>query len=371
MCKSKVLTNVNLSKLCCVTYDEQTIRSAKDMLLKCVSLPDNDKRKKRRGTKVKATMMQDIMLIFYEISPDDVPNFVAQDLNNPPRLTMDSFDMSRIILEMTSFKSQLQILLEAQETILNAHAALCEKSQVVEKNPGSPISSLPPNTPPDVDTPSIHNPSTDGTKSKQSITNDNGMDGDDDDALRLAILQGRAPPVVRNGHHQGSPPRNPPSPGDSIMSDTSLSSLFRRMHPSMSIDAASRHPSQSRVLKTIRMNRRTLNNNQKQQKKDIITGTGRSRNLCAASPKGMPYKYQECIGVFVSRLHPDTRVADIKKYIQNKMAELRVNVDPIPTRYDYYASYRVLASVRDRESLTTNGIILALNIIMCVYVSVI
>ena len=61
MCTSKVLTNVHLSKLCCDTYDEQTIRSAKDMLLKCVSLPDNNKHKKRRRTKVKATMMQDIM----------------------------------------------------------------------------------------------------------------------------------------------------------------------------------------------------------------------------------------------------------------------------------------------------------------------
>ena len=36
---------------------------------------------------------------------------------------------------MTSVKSQLQILQEAQETLLNAHAALCEKSQVVEKIP--------------------------------------------------------------------------------------------------------------------------------------------------------------------------------------------------------------------------------------------
>ena len=97
---------------------------------------------------------------------------------------------------------------------------------------------------------------------------------------------------------------------------------------------------------------------------DIVTGTGHSRNLCAASPKWMQYKYQECISVFVSCLYPYTRVVDIKKYIQNKMPELRVNVDPIPTRYDSYASYRVLASVRDRESLTTNGIILALNIIM-------
>ena len=110
MCKSKVLTNVHLSKLCCDTYDEQTIRSAKNMLLKCVSLPDNDKRKKRRRTKVKATMMQNIMSIFYEMSPDDVPKFVAQDLNNLPPLTMDSFDMSRIIHEMTSVKSQLKIL---------------------------------------------------------------------------------------------------------------------------------------------------------------------------------------------------------------------------------------------------------------------
>ena len=53
--------------------------------------------------------------------------------NLPPK-TMDSFDMSRIVHEMTSVKSQLQILQEAQETILNAHAALCEKSQVVERN---------------------------------------------------------------------------------------------------------------------------------------------------------------------------------------------------------------------------------------------
>ena len=81
-CKSNIITNAHLSKLCCDTYDESTIREAKDLLLKSVSLPNNDKRKTRRRTKVKTTNMQDILSIYCEMKSGRLPKFVAEDLNN-------------------------------------------------------------------------------------------------------------------------------------------------------------------------------------------------------------------------------------------------------------------------------------------------
>ena len=83
-CKLKIMPNPQLSKLCCDFYDVPTIQTAKDVLLKSVSLPERDKRKSRRRTKIAETNMQDIITIFYEINTEDEPLFVARNLNNVP-----------------------------------------------------------------------------------------------------------------------------------------------------------------------------------------------------------------------------------------------------------------------------------------------
>ena len=118
-CKSRVMSNPQISKLCCDFYAISTIQEAKDMLLGSISLPETDKRKTRRRTTVAKTNMQDIITIFYEMKPREMPVFVAKNLNNLPPLSMDKFDMAHIIETMSDIQSKMLILQEAQEKSLS------------------------------------------------------------------------------------------------------------------------------------------------------------------------------------------------------------------------------------------------------------
>ena len=71
--------------------------------------------------------MKDIVSILLEIKPEDVPLFLASDLNKVSPMSLNNFDMSRIITDMEVLKSQMKIIQEAQETALRAHVALCRE----------------------------------------------------------------------------------------------------------------------------------------------------------------------------------------------------------------------------------------------------
>ena len=90
-------------------YDEETIISAKSTLLEHVVILENDdKRKRRIGGNKKATSMKDILNVFLELTLEDVPLCVANKLHNLPPLSMDNFDMSRVIQDMEAIKLQME-----------------------------------------------------------------------------------------------------------------------------------------------------------------------------------------------------------------------------------------------------------------------
>ena len=352
-CKSNIITNAQLSKLCCDTYDESTIREAKDLLLKSVSLPNNDKRKTRRRTKVKTTNMQDILSIYCEMKPGRLPKFVAEDLNNLPPLTLDNFDMGGIIQQMNSMKLQLKTLQEAQEATMMVHAALCNKQGTADSPRVAPPS--PPTPLPEVHSSPIL-PSSAGTVTNLETTRgvDNDMNGDNDDLLRLAVIQGRFPPIPEDNQrqrHQPSPRSSPPPLNDSIMSNTSYSSMVKRTHPSMFPDYHRNVTKRDRNLRNVPTAHDAKRNN---HQRDVITGTasGNRLNLRVASPRrpNPRAKYEECVGVFVSRLHKDTRKGDIMNYILDRSG-LSLRCDPVPTQYNSYVSYCIRASAEDRSTL--------------------
>ena len=137
--KVRSMTYDSLMKLCMDFYDEETVISAKSTLLKHVVFPENDdKRKRRIGGNKKATSIKDILNVFLELTLEDVPLFVANNLHNLPPLSMDNFDMSRVIRDMEVIKLQMKVLQEAQETSLAAHVAICrERSRDILVDVGS------------------------------------------------------------------------------------------------------------------------------------------------------------------------------------------------------------------------------------------
>ena len=112
-------------KLCTDFYDGDVITAAKDDLMACVTLPEDDKRSGRQRANLKEVDMKDIVSILLEINPEEVPVFLARDLNNVPPLSLNNFDMSHITLDMEKLKTKMKIIQEAQEITLTAHVALC------------------------------------------------------------------------------------------------------------------------------------------------------------------------------------------------------------------------------------------------------
>ena len=73
----------------------------------------------------------------------------------------------------------------------------------------------------------------------------------------------------------------------------------------------------------------------------IVTGKGKNFYLCAAQQ--VQRQKEERVGLFLSRVRPDFRCADIVRYVRH-VTGLTVRCEPVPTRYDTYASYCIRAS---------------------------
>ena len=140
--KVDVMTFHSLKKLCTDYYDVAAIRKAKDMLMSKVTLPDGDKRKTKRRSNLKDSIMKDIISIFLEISKADMPLFLAADLNNIPPLSMNNFDISSLIIDLETVKSQMKLLQQSQEASMSVHVAICQEAFEKRTHP-PPVNNIP------------------------------------------------------------------------------------------------------------------------------------------------------------------------------------------------------------------------------------
>ena len=99
--------------MCTDFYDSDVIAAAKDDLIGCVTLLEDDKWSGRWSVNLKEVHMKDIASILLKIKPEDAPVFPAGNLNNVPPMSLNNFDMSRIITDMEVLKSQMKIIQEA------------------------------------------------------------------------------------------------------------------------------------------------------------------------------------------------------------------------------------------------------------------
>ena len=62
-CKSRIMPQPQIIKLCCDFYETPTIQTATDVLMQTISLPDGDKQKSHRRTRIAETNMMNIVSI--------------------------------------------------------------------------------------------------------------------------------------------------------------------------------------------------------------------------------------------------------------------------------------------------------------------
>ena len=406
-------------------YGDDMVARARSVLLENVTVPDDDEAKRsRKGLNKKLNSMKDILNVFLVLTLDQLPLFVAEDLANLPPLSMDNFDMSSVIKDMDSIKNQRRLLQEAQETSLSVHAALCnEKSregaaQPIEneavRSPAPSTGATPERSTPHTPTgsPPHRSPITETPRTPMQHRRIDDGEGNDDDLLHLAQIQGRLSlspnpgrsnvrDNARGDRHQSPSNYNRNSDGrndrynilnahhrktnqgdyDVSRGDGNANSLMRhtsrdhnrnnfnnrspRHQPPVITGANSSYASavsrpranpqhstnpQDRANPQHRANNRNIRS--ARSTTSVITGTNNSCELSAARPRTNPHTRKD--GLFISRSAGNTRAIDVVNYIRSE-ANLNLRCDPLPTRYDSYRSYYIHAHPRHHDLLLRPG----------------
>ena len=386
-CKVRICTFDVIVKMCTDFYDSDVIAAAKDDLMGGVTLPEDDKRSGRRRVNLKEVHMKDIVSIFLEIKPEDVPVFLAGDLNNVPPMSLNNFDMSRIIIDMEVLKSQMKIIQEAQETALSAHVALCRETRdATNQSTSTPVrGGHSPVTSPIqqvVTTTPVEQRSTNDNNGSVSSDGDNDghhvttVDDADADIIRLAQTQGLIPDHSLRTPRRQLVPRtvrqreaqldeNPLA--EPTTSESTYSAAVRRSPPPRSpiqtnhngrpyyndrrprdangygrADVRAGGPGTDNRARNAQNGRGNNNNN------GIITGNGEYFDLRAAQQTQR--KKKQRVGLFLSRVRPDFRCRDVVSHVR-QVTGLTVRCEPILTRYDTYRSYCIRASSREIDRL--------------------
>lgn len=107
-CKSQVMDNESLIRLCRTSFSVQEIEDAKSLLFESVQ---TDKRKisRRKDGKVERDL-QDIITVFKETDPEKIPVFVARELHRLPPVTFDHIDATRLLKDILVMKEELTTL---------------------------------------------------------------------------------------------------------------------------------------------------------------------------------------------------------------------------------------------------------------------
>ena len=331
-----------------------------------ITVPDtDDKKRKRIGPNKKTNCMKDIMNIFLELTVEDVPLFVANNLNNLPPISMDNFDMSRIIHDMEAMKIQLKTLQEVQETSLAAHATLChEAARAATRSPahstGTPPSPMTSRTPTGSPTRSSLEDDTTDAEHEDGFEHRRIDDDElnDEDLMRLARIQGRLPYerhppatprwppyTATHGHHQEDPAQQMLHTNN----DNTRNNLGHADNPLM----RGNKPGQRINHRITDVRSDSHHQRPPRDANPVITGTSTNCTLRAAIPRAK-LQIARRDGLFISRLSSDTRASDLMDYIRRE-ACLNLRCDPLATRHNSYRSYYIHASPRHHALLLKPG----------------
>lgn len=127
--KQDVMDEKSLVTLCLSSFSEEDIDAAKSLLFSAVSQRKITRKKSNKSYKD----LYDVLAVFKETNPDELPVFVAKELQKLPPLTFDHIDASRLLKDIILLKTELKTikdtyvtqnqLLEMRSDLINAKNA--------------------------------------------------------------------------------------------------------------------------------------------------------------------------------------------------------------------------------------------------------
>ncbi|KAI5644509.1 hypothetical protein NE865_03398 [Phthorimaea operculella] len=100
----------SMIRLCITAFKPEEVSDAKNLLFS--SLKAKAKRKKITRKKEGKTQrdVEDIISLIKEVSPEDLPIFVARDLHKLPPVTFDHLDATRLLRDLITLKNEIETI---------------------------------------------------------------------------------------------------------------------------------------------------------------------------------------------------------------------------------------------------------------------
>lgn len=125
------MDELSLVQICCSWYSEEEIECAKSCLCELAGVRKNI----RKGDKKNASNISDIIKLLKET--DNLPTFVAKDLNRLPSVTFDHLDVSSLLQTLATMKNDMMTFKNETKSVitkLETEITELKKNQTISSN---------------------------------------------------------------------------------------------------------------------------------------------------------------------------------------------------------------------------------------------
>ena len=324
--KVEVLPLDVLVRICTEFYSYEIISAAKDILFQTAITRQRKIQRKHNKSK---TSLEDIVKVFLEMEMTNAPIYVARNLAELPPFSADIGDSLKVLTEIETIKLQIKLIesnqLKMMHTIKNERETNTQPKycDTIETD----VLVMDEHTRDQVSDDSDHKSDVDR---KSACEETNGSDFNDADFPTLGRQAQPQPTGIWQQCERNS---------------KSLKKVKSRTFTRQPIDKHVPPKSTAKLLQgTSRTTTRTNH---------VVIGNGTSstRLRCASERRSQaPSQHRQCTGLFLSRLHPHSTVAEVGIHIRNATG-ISVKPEKLQTKYSTYASFCIRCDVKLRNTL--------------------
>ncbi|PZC81759.1 hypothetical protein B5X24_HaOG212203 [Helicoverpa armigera] len=106
--KISIIDEESLIKICADKFDSDDIKKSKALLFESMSGPAEQRKPGRKGQGKEVRNLRDIISVFKTAEPDDMPIFVAKNLELLPPITFDHLDVTEFMKRLTVLEVEVR-----------------------------------------------------------------------------------------------------------------------------------------------------------------------------------------------------------------------------------------------------------------------
>ncbi|XP_070537508.1 uncharacterized protein [Ptychodera flava] len=328
--KMDVMPTDILSKVCCDFYEDSQIENSKKELFDLCSSATSTRFRRRQGQNKKLNNVQDILNLLHEVDPEVIPSFVAVDLGNLPPITQNHIDISVLMQQMSSIKSDITSLKECTKHSLQLNSHLEDEIELLKNSQSYALNGV--NCISEVNDKSVACHSEIDENRPQPVACV--------EQEIISVLNAPTPHKQQEENTKVMELFNSGSPRKTVSPTKSYAKALKCIPPQPSAgqiyDQTSVHENSS-ITDSSKVDSFKLVTRKKRQKRSPVIGTSLISDCVVHGINTEP-----TVHIFVSRLGPDTSSTQLTDYIKKTFHCISViECEQLSTKYDSYSSFRI------------------------------